>query len=90
MFIGSIPSLSAYGYDGSQVKSVEIKPISREQISIGKPAAASSMNEDAFCSNDGDWTYWSTDEGFGSWITIDLQGTALLTAGRLNTEIRLI
>lgn len=78
MFIGSIPSLSAYGYDGSQVKSVEIKPISREQISIGKPATASSMNEDAFCSNDGDWTYWSTDEGFGSWITIDLQGTCLI------------
>ena len=77
-FIGNISSLSAYGYDGNQVKSMEIKPISRDQISIGKPATASSMSDDASFANDGDWTYWTTEEGVGSWITIDLQGTCLI------------
>ncbi len=78
MFLGNVPSLSAYGFDGSKVKSMEIKPVSRDQISVGKPAQASSINEDAVLANDGKYTYWSTTEGVGSWLTIDLQGTCLI------------
>lgn len=58
MFLGNVPSLSAYGFDGSKVKSMEIKPVSRDQISMASRRRQSSINEDAVLANDGKCTYW--------------------------------
>lgn len=78
MFLGDVPSLAAYGFDGSKVKSVEIKALDRNPVSTGKPAQASVAAEDAALANDGEWTSWDTAEGTGSWVSIDLQGLYLL------------
>lgn len=78
MFIEDVPDMSAYGYDGSKVKSIEIKSIDRQQVSLGKPATSSSPDEDASLANDGETTSWETNSGTSSWLTVDLQGVHLL------------
>lgn len=80
VFITDIEDVSRYGYDGSKVKSIEVRQIDANQLSLGKPATASAASEDAGLANDGKLTVWEeTEKGVGSWLTIDLRAVCLLS-----------
>lgn len=58
----------------SDYKSLSVKKIILENVSLNKPAISSDSESDPSAINDGALAYWETYNGKNSWVVIDLQG----------------